>query len=510
MEITGIEKLIAVFSPKKAMERISYRMAMDEMRGIYGGYDAADNSRLNRGRDTINSPASRVDNLSRDVLRARVRAAERNSDIIEAMITAITRNVIGGKGIRLQIRLSDGQEVLENEFDKLELLWKRWCRECDVSGTQTFREMQEMIVRRYKLDGGIFILKVYTKDSFPFKLQVIEVDELDSTYNTGKDENGNRAVNGIKYNQFNKPVKYYFVKYDANGLLTGERIEVDAKDVCFIWKKTRPSQLREITSFAPVLSKIYDINDLNLYMLTKEKVNACLAAFVKRAAPTATSFGRNAVNSAGERKEYTGKQLTPGMIMELNEGDEISSISPPNSSGGVDFMRQQQRLAGAGIGLSYETTSRDMSQVNYSSARQGLLEDWETYGDIQQTLIDHFLRWVFNEFLYCSVALLGLVNLPDFFAKRAEYEECADWIVPARKWIDPKKEIEAEILALDKNLKTYQEVITAQGNDPYQTLKDIKQFTDWKSLLGIKETEVKSSEQKTSNKPDETDEEDDV
>ena len=39
-----------------------------------------------------------------------------------------------------------------------------------------------------------------------------------------------------------------------------------------------------------------------------------------------------------------------------------------------------QRLTGAGQGISYEATSRDMSQTNYSSARQGLIEDSMTYG----------------------------------------------------------------------------------------------------------------------------------
>ena len=77
----------------------------------------------------------------------------------------------------------------------------------------------------------------------------------------------------------------------------------------------------------------------------------------------------------GPVQTYAGKTVTPGMILEMNPGEEIQAINPQGqASDASSFVKLLQRLTGAGQGISYEATSRDMSQTNYSSARQGLIE----------------------------------------------------------------------------------------------------------------------------------------
>ena len=50
----------------------------------------------------------------------------------------------------------------------------------------------------------------------------------------------------------------------------------------------------------------------------------------------------------------------------------------------------QQRLIGSGQGLSYEATSRDMSETNYSSARQAGIEDDLTFSEEVELLQENF------------------------------------------------------------------------------------------------------------------------
>ena len=52
------------------------------------------------------------------------------------------------------------------------------------------------------------------------------------------------------------------------------------------------------------------------------------------------------------------------------------------------YIKQEIRLIGAGQGLSYETVSRDMSESNYSSARQGVIEDDLTYMEDKEQLLE--------------------------------------------------------------------------------------------------------------------------
>nr|WP_261945039.1 phage portal protein [Paenibacillus melissococcoides] len=74
-------------------------------------------------------------------------------------------------------------------------LWKEWTKaeNCDVTASQDFTEQLETILTRRIVDGGIFIVKVYTEDKrFPFKLQLRTVDELDTTSGTFGIESTNK------------------------------------------------------------------------------------------------------------------------------------------------------------------------------------------------------------------------------------------------------------------------------------------------------------------------------
>lgn len=168
-----LDRAIEWVSPETAYERKAYRRALEQERN----YDAAGFDRVNSNWRVINESAEMTDRYGRDVVRARARDLERNSDIMGAVIGAYKRNVFG-RGYRL--RASSGDEKLNT---RIEELWEIWCKKknCDVTGTQSFNAMMRMAVRRKKIDGGIILLKRYTAGGLvPFKLQAIEVDELDT------------------------------------------------------------------------------------------------------------------------------------------------------------------------------------------------------------------------------------------------------------------------------------------------------------------------------------------
>ena len=167
-----IDSMIAAVSPKKAYEREAWRQGLEAMRG----YDAAGFGRINSGWRAHNESAEITDRYSRDVVRARARDLERNSDILQAVVLAYKRNVVG-KGFTLRARTGD--DDLNRQIEKL---WRQWCkaRNCDVTGEQSFTEILRMAVERKKVDGGILFLFRHTPGGVvPFKLQAIEVDELD-------------------------------------------------------------------------------------------------------------------------------------------------------------------------------------------------------------------------------------------------------------------------------------------------------------------------------------------
>ena len=111
------------------------------------------------------------------------------------------------------------------------------------------------------------------------------------------------------------------------------------------------------------------MNEFMTAVTVKEKIAACLAVFIKRANPSGTP-GKNIRSGQNIAVNYEGKRVVPGMIMEMNLGDEAQMLNP--SGQGTDataFIKAQQRMISSANGLSYEATSRDMSETNYASAR---------------------------------------------------------------------------------------------------------------------------------------------
>ena len=458
-----LDRGIAAVSPRWAYNRMAWR---DSLRS----YDAGTKSRLNANWTTVNGTAEQANQAHRDVLRARARDLERNSDILEGLINPFERNVIG-TGIMAQAKITDADG---NEDEKLnaeiEELWEEWChaKNCDVAGTQCFDEFQAMAVRRKKVDGGIIFIKCYTDDGIiPFCLQAKEVDELDTSYSLSKTSEGNRIIGGIEVNQYNRPIAYYFKQYSPDGYWTGGTERIEANRVIYLFSKKRPTQIREVTELARTMPIVKEVNEFVEAISVKERILACLSVFIKKNTPTGT-VGRGGI--IDKKSGYPVRSISPGMIHELQPGDDVTTVNPSGqSSNAKEFIMTQQRIAGAGQGLSYEASSRDMSQVNYSSARQGLLEDQRTYQMEQKYLIDHFCREVYREFIISAV-LSGKLPIKDFWNNTKKYLK-HDWVTPGWSWIDPLKEVRANQFALESGMDTLANICGSRGLDWKEVMK---------------------------------------
>lgn len=451
--------------------RVAWRRAMNEMRGAYS---AGDMDRRAEGWNPVNGTAEQLNQPQRDLIRSRARERERNSDMLESILLALERNVVG-TGFRLQSKAvkSDGSPA-DDVRRKLEVAFKSWQKKqnCDITGQQSFWEMQKMALRRTKVDGGILFVKTYTGNKrFPFQLQAREVDDLDSNGLIRNPATGNIIINGVEVNQYSRPVAYWLKEYTPDGWYTGRSKRIEAQQVIVLWKKKRPTQVREVSDLAPAIMRINDVEELIDSVSMKEKILSALAIFIKRALPN-SGRGLTSVPSSDydPKTGYKKKRISPGMITDLQPGDDVTSVIPTGQAANTrDFSGLMQRLIGAGQGLSYEAASRDMSQVNYSSARQGLLEDQKTYEDWQQWLIDHFLSEVYTEFVISAV-LSGEVKTPGFWQNKDSYLD-HEWIAPGWGWIDPKKEVEANTSAINSGQDNLANICARAGYDWRDVLK---------------------------------------
>ena len=481
VKMDWIDRTLSFINPRAAYERIAWKQGIR-------GYDSGSRAGNNSGWVAINAPAEQMNQGQRDIIRARSRDLENNADIAEAIIGTFERNVIR-TGMHVQAKPigKDGNED-EKLGKTMEKLWERWCRpeNCDITGESTFGEMQGMATRRMIADGGIlFVLSdnPYKNAEIPLILQMREVDEIDSTRFSYGAAGENRIINGIEVNEYNKPVAFWLKTITPDGLILGDSKRIDAERVIYLRKKIRPSQLREVPKLANTINRVRDVNEYSEAVSIKERVLACLSVFIKKAIPGGgVGRGSNIASPKDEKTGYAVKTLSPGLVTELMPGDDVTSVNPSGqASNAKEFIASQQRLIAAGQGLSYEAVARDMSEVNYSSARQGLIEDKKTYEMLQEYIKRHLCEKVWREFITQAV-LADKLNIPDFFTNKEDYLN-HDWIAPGSDWIDPLKEVKANAEALESNQVTLEDICAKSGRDWREVMAQRKKEIDFEKSL---------------------------
>lgn len=451
-----LDNIISYISPMAGAKRAAWRYYGEDIERIRR-YDAGSHDRLNTNWMPINESGQQTDTMQRDIIRARARDLERNSDLANSVVGAFKRNVVG-KGYTLRCMVEDKE--IEKQIEKL---WGKWCKakNCDVTGTQSFNQILRMMVQRKKFDGGILIKKCYTEGGIvPFQLQLLEVDEI---YREAVSNSGNRIVDGIEINKYNKPVGFWIKQYALDGFSLDNPAYVPAEDMIFYFSKKRASQIREMSDLTQTMTRVRDANEFMTAVSVKERIAACLAVFIKKVKGMESTVGGGRLDENKKRESYKGKRLAPGMITELNTGDEVDVVNPAGqATDAAGFIKLMQRMVGAGQGLSYEATSRDMSQTNYSSARQGAIEDELTYAEDMELLMD-IMSDIYETFVVSAV-LAGKIVIKDFWNNKEKYLE-HEWVAVPKKWIDPLKEASANKTALQTGQKTFQQIAAENGRD---------------------------------------------
>lgn len=479
-----IDNFIGFFSPRCAFQRKAHRIAL---RGA-NAYENVPTWRNSAGWYPTDGSAEALNSPNRDLARRKARHLERNSEIVNSILNAFERNVVG-KGFNLQVRTED-----QDWNNLLEELWSEFSRpgNCDVSGKFSLNEILRMIVRRRLVDGGILAIKVVDNDRrIPYQIQLAEVDELEGPAALQSPQ-GNVIVGGIEVSDCGKPLSYYLRKNSFETFVQLEPERIEAKRVYFLADHSRPSEVREMTPLVRTLDKIHDLDEFFEAVAFKQKINAAIAVWITTAKDAAPTVGNSLVATGGSDsgKAAGSKRIVPGSVNKLKPGEDVKTLVPSGQSSELaDYNLAMLRQISAGHGLSYEMVSRDVSQVNYSSARQNLLEDWKVFEQEQQFLIDHFLDFVFED-VVLSAILSGRIPVDkvprDFYKNTSKYLK-HEFIGQGLPWIDPYKEALANKLMLETGQTNLKEIFAKKGKDWEEELDQAANEAVKKLAAGIQQ-----------------------
>ena len=114
--------------------------------------------------------------------------------------------------------------------------------------------------------------------------------------------------------------------------------------------------------------------------------------------------------------------------------------------------------------------ANDLTQVNYSSIRQGELEQREYFKTTQKFIIDHFCKPVYAEWLKMAMTSTEM-NLP--MAKYDKFNS-PNFQPKGFPWIDPLKEVQANIQGLKNGIVSVSDIASNYGKDAETLFEQIQ------------------------------------
>jgi lambda family phage portal protein len=381
-----------------------------------------------------------------ETLQNRSRDAVRNNPYAANILDVIVANTIG-TGIKPQSLAADKAAI--------DALWLDWTDYADADGMQDFYGLQGLILRCVVESGECFVrFKMNRGQAVPLQLQILESEFLENT--TTLLPNGNRLVGGIELNPQGRRVAYHLHKnYPGDHAFEGDEVvRIPAKEILHIYKPLRPGQVRGEPWLARVLLKLHDLDQYDDAELVRKKTAAMFAGFVTRLDPESSMLGEGAPNEASQA--FAG--LEPGTMQFLEPGEDVRFSQPGDVGGTYEaFMRQQLRSIAVGMGITYEQLTGDLSGVNYSSIRAGLVEFRRRIAMIQHHLmVFQLCRPVWNRWFELAILSNQLPLNADPKVK---------WIPQGFDWVDPLKDIKAQVMSIQNGLKSRAEVVSELGYD---------------------------------------------
>jgi capsid protein len=126
--------------------------------------------------------------------------------------------------------------------------------------------------------------------------------------------------------------------------------------------------------------------------------------------------------------------------------------------------------------MPYELLTGDLSQVNYSSIRAGLVEFRRLIDAVQwQIFIPILCQPIWNWFCEAAWAA-GKLPRPDIGV---------EWSPPRFEAVDPLKDAMADLLAMRSGTMTLAQAISRQGHNPDAVLAEIAAMNARLDALGI-------------------------
>lgn len=399
----------------------------------------------------------------------------------------LVENVVGDTGFQLQATNERADGSRDQKVNReLEKGWKRWGRPgvATADGKLSWHGVEKLLLRTWAQDGEM-LLRLYRgfDNGWGFAVEVLDPDQLDEKLNRPATDSQNQIRMGVEVDEWGRPLFYHIWRRHPEGIRGSnlnppERQRVPAEDVIHVFDPWRAGQTRGLPPLTPVLFDSEMLSGLEEAELTASRIAAAKMGFFQ----TNPEYQIDPEVISGESQATLEIEVAPGSFVEVPAGYEFQAFDPthPTSAFG-DFHKSILRSIASGMHTSYNPLANDLEGVNFSSLRQAALIERVTFRMIQRWVWEHVHDRVYQAWL--SQALLaGQLELQSF---RARDFDAHEWRPRGWEWVDPVKEVQAEVIAIRAGLESRTAAAARRGRDLEQIFKEIQRENELAEEMGL-------------------------
>jgi lambda family phage portal protein len=425
---------------------------------------------------------------------ARARFLARNNGYATSAVECFASNLVG-PGILLNWKspIEDLDKSAKQKKD-VQDLWERFVSQADAEGVNDFYGLQRRVAAELFVAGECFVRKrprrISDKLAVPLQLQLLPSEML-PVWLTMPLDNGNVIRQGIEFDKIGRRVAYHFWKAHPGDQTVvpkwGERVRIPASEILHIFAPMEAGQIRGLSRLTPAIISLWMLDLYDDAELDRKKTAALFSLFIKRPDPDGEFFAAEQQKQAkaGADSTVADVKLEPGSAQVLMPGEEIQVAAPADSGHSYDpFQYRTLTRICAGLGLPYAGVTGDILKANYSNMRAALIEARRRAEVLQHgTMI--FQLCVPVVYWFLDAAHVGGALALEGYAEDPAPWRNVEHIPPKWLWIDPLKDIQAEVIAVNGGFKARSMVVEETGNDPVEVDRRIAEDKARADKLGL-------------------------
>lgn len=465
--MNGLDRMIAAVAPQWGVRRAAARNLLEMHDTASRAYAAAGRGRRNKGWSGRSTSANSEIGSSLRELRNRSREFVRDSWAGQRILDVITAHTVGTGIMTIP---NTGGDRLDNQ---IKLAFEEWSGVADIEGHLNWHAQQALAVRSM-VEGGDSVIRYIpirmqdANGTIPFRLQGLEGDQIDTSRDLWRMQKDRNIRLGVQLGEWGVREGLWLHKdhpgEQSISHAAGSSL-VRWSDLSHVYRPLRFGQVRGIPWFSPILLNAREEQDLLEATLVKARTEACFAAFIRNGS------GGTSPLSKQTSEDKDGKKLTriePGMITHIGDS-EIDFANPSTQTAVSDVHLINMQAMAAGAGITYDQLTGDLRQANYSSLRAGKIEFRRLVEQIQGIVLVPSLIAPVSRRVVDMGAMSGKI-------RRSREAPRLEYIMPAVEPIDPKKDLEADILAVRSGRCSPQDFISAWGRDWRDVVADTASF----------------------------------